>query len=154
MITINQEINIGKIKALKYQNVSGVKVKKVDGWAMIDGDSLIKSTIDPATATENNKFTADIILKALPGCEDMEIAGLPMMDLVYPKAAPKYNPLEICAKDKYGLDSLFTFEKDKKDRFTKLAWNKEGGGSWEIIGKDTVAYIAGEKVILMQTKSN
>ncbi len=145
LITINQEINIGKIKALKYQNVSGVKVKKVDGWAMIDGDSLIKSAIDPATATENNKFTADIILKALPGCEDMEIAGLPMMDLVYPKAAPKYNPLEICAKDKYGLDSLFTFEKDKKDRFTKLAWNKEGGGSWEIIGKDTVAYIAGEK---------
>lgn len=147
LIAINQEINIGNIKALKYQHVSGLKVEKVYGWASIsmESDSVIESNLDPVKGTKNSKFTADIILKALPGCADSVIRNLPMMDLVYPKAIPKYDPLEICAEDKYGLDSLFTFEEDKKDRFTKLTWNKEGGGSWEIIGNDTVAYIAEKK---------
>ncbi len=150
LIAINQEINIGKIKALEYKHVSGLKVERVNlgstGWATIEGDSLIKSTIDPVKTTNNSKFTADITLKALPGCEDVEITGLPMMDLVYPGADSKYNPLDMCAGEEYGIDSLVTFKDDQKDRFTTLKWEiTKGTGSWKKDGDDTVAYVAGSK---------
>ncbi|MDE5639226.1 MAG: hypothetical protein K2I47_05460, partial [Odoribacter sp.] len=164
LIAINQEINIGNIKALNYQHVSGLKVKRVNlgstGWATIDGDSLIKSTIDLRTATKNSKFTTDITLKALPGCEDVEITGLPMMDLVRPGAVPKYSPLDMCAGEEYGIDSLVTFKDDQKDRFTTLKWEiAKGTGSWKKDGDDTVAYVAGatggidvEEIILKMNK--
>ncbi|MCM1031351.1 MAG: PKD domain-containing protein [Oscillibacter sp.] len=160
LILYNQEINIGNIKALKYQNVSGLKVKKVDGWATVDGDSVIKSSITPSQETVNNKFTADITLKALPGCTDSTIYNVPMMDLVYPYAIPKYSHLDLCAKEEYGVDSLVTFKDDQKDRFTAWKWSiVKGGGSWKKQGDDTVAYKAGtsggieaEEIVLSMNK--
>lgn len=148
LIAIDQKINIGNIKALKYQHVSGLQVKDIHltatSWVETEGDSLIKSTIDLTKATKNSKFTADITLKALPGCEDVEITGLPMMDLVRPGAEPKYSPLDMCAGEEYGIDSLVTFKDDQKDRFTTLKWEiTKGTGSWKKDGDDTVAYVAG-----------
>lgn len=143
LILYNQEINIGNIKALKYQNVSGLKVKDVGGWTTVAGDSVIKSTLKPEN-TENNKFTANITLKALPGCTD-SIITVPMMDLAIPKGQTRSNPLELCAEDEYGVDSLFTFQGDRKDRFTKLHWKNTKDGTWKIKDgtNDTIAFIAG-----------
>ncbi len=147
LIAIGKEINVEHIKAFQYQIISGAKVKEFrngsTGWAQSQGDSVVEFTWNPETSTVNNKVMVDITLKALPGCTDSTIYNVPMMDLVYPKSVPKYNPLDLCAEDKYGVDSLFTFEKDRKDRFTKLHWKNDGAGTWEKTGDDTVAFVAG-----------
>ncbi len=142
LIAINQEIRIDKIKALKYQNVSGLKAMG-NGWLSVESDSLIKSTLKPDEQSTNSVFTADIVLRGLPGCADDTIKNIPMMDLVYPNAVPKYDPLDLCAEEEYGMDSLVTFQDDRKDRFTVLKWSNTGGGSWKVIGDDTIAYTAG-----------
>ncbi|WP_251621249.1 PKD domain-containing protein [Odoribacter lunatus] len=139
LIAINQEIRIDKIKALQYQNVSGLKVTRTDGWTSIEGDSLIKSTLDRG-GKENSKFTADIMLKGLSGCADSIIRALPMMDLVHPQANIKYEVLDLCAEEVYGLDSLISFEKDKKDRFTTIEWSERGNGT---LSQNSKEYTAG-----------
>lgn len=141
LIAINQEIRIDKIKALKYQNVSGLKAMS-NGWSSVESDSLIKSTLKPDEQSTNSVFTAGIVLRGLPGCADDTIKNIPMMDLVYPNAVPKYYPLDLCAGEEYGVDSLVTFENDRKDRFTVWKWSNTGGGSWKVQGNDTIAYKA------------
>lgn len=145
LIAIRDTIKIDKIKALNYQNVSGLKVEKIDqydGWASIIGDSSIYFTVDPSDSkyTKNNRVRAEIRLKALPGCTDVVTPPLPMMDLLYPNVIPKYDPLDLCADEVYGVDSLVTFENDRKDRFTVWEWSNTGGGSWN---NDTTVYKAG-----------
>lgn len=139
LIAINQEIRIDKIKALKYQNVSGLKATS-NGWSSVESDSLIKSSLKPLEQSTNSVFTANIVLRGLPGCADDTIKNIPMMDLVYPGAGPKYTPLDLCADEVYGVDSLVTFENDRKDRFTVWKWSNTGGGSWN---SDTTVYKAG-----------
>jgi len=145
LIAIRDTIKIDKIKALNYQNVSGLKVEKIDqydGWASIIGDSSIYFTVDPSDSkyTKNNRVRAEIRLKALPGCTDVVTPPLPMMDLLYPNVIPKYDPLDLCADEVYGVDSLVTFENDRKDRFTVWKWSNTGGGSWN---SDTTVYTSG-----------
>lgn len=148
LIAIGHKINVDSIKAFKYQNIIGARVKEVyngsTGWAHEEKDSLVLFTW-PNGATKNNKVLVDITLKALPGCTDSTIYEVPMMDLLYPYAIQKYSPLDLCAKEEYGVDSLVTFKDDQKDRFTVWRWESDVSGcSWGKDGDDTVTFIAGE----------
>lgn len=142
LLSIGQVININRIKALDYKHISGLSAT-VSGWARVEHDTNIVFT-NSVGDEKNNKITAQITLKGLPGCSSVTVGNLPMMDLVNPMFKFKYEPLDMCAGEEYGIDTLPVFVGDRKDRFTVLKWSiVSGGGRFGINGNDTVSYIAG-----------
>lgn len=142
LLSIDQIININRIKALDYKNVSGLSAR-VSGWARVEHDTNIIFT-NSAGDEKNNKITGQIILKGLPGCANVTTAQLPMMDLVNPAFKFIQEPIDMCAGEEYGTDTLSVFKGDRRDRFTVLKWTiVSGGGRFGKNGNDTVSYIAG-----------
>lgn len=138
LIAIDGKIEITRIKALQYKNYSTLSAGIVVGQAQVQ-DTTISFGNGPAD--KNNRISAQITLRGLPGCADESTGALPMMALIKPEFRFSPDPLDMCAGEEYGLDSMMVFEKERKDRFTVLKWSREQGtGHFDA---DTLSYTAG-----------